>query len=101
MKLEQLRVEARDACRCRGHDMRRWKTVKSMSGKVFKHSTCRKCGAWADVTATPDPNDIEIGGLAVATNCLGSKEALLAEENKVRAICGQYPTTLERMFKNV
>lgn len=65
---ERLRREALDSTRFRGHNMRvfHWdRTLDRWRG----FSTCRECGMYVQVLTHPMPNDIDIGGEAVATNC--------------------------------
>ena len=66
-KLERLIREAKDACEWRGHNMERF----NRRSKDVATSQCKTCGAWATVMTSPLPNDIEIGGSAVAINCGG------------------------------
>jgi hypothetical protein len=35
-------------------------------------STCVRCSAWVRATVRPAPNDIDVGGSAVALDCTGS-----------------------------
>lgn len=65
---ERLRRAALDATKFRGHTMRffHWDQVPDR-GRGF--STCRKCGMYVQILTHPMPNDIDIGGEAVATNC--------------------------------
>lgn len=67
-----LRQEARGACENRAHDMKRFVGV----GKSYRtgrwnwwHSSCRKCGLGVDVMTNPQPNQVNIGGPAVAEDC--------------------------------
>ena len=64
-KLRRLQLEALGSCRFRGHRMSR-----------FEHSTpdnavssCLDCPATVQVLSHPAPNQIDIGGEAVALNC--------------------------------
>lgn len=59
-KLQSLRRSALASCKWRGHTMGRFK------GNL---ATCKKCGAWVQVLARPLPNEIDIGGPAVAVGC--------------------------------
>lgn len=86
--IEKLRIQALASCKWRGHDMKRFLTVKCMSGHTHKISECKKCGAGVRVTAEPEPNDIDVGGEAVAVNCLGSAKLRIEAGNRVRNICG-------------
>lgn len=66
-RMAGLKQQATRATWSRGHDM-----------KAFKHYTpdnavasCRKCGMEVQVLAKPAPNEIDVGGEAVALNCPG------------------------------
>lgn len=64
-KLERLKKEALESCKFRGHNMFKF----SSRGDHTAVSKCKKCymGVW--VETRPLPNEIEIGGNAVALNC--------------------------------
>lgn len=64
-KIERLRIEALESCNFRGHKM------KPFSRK-YRHwwdSECQDCGMSVLVNDAPLPNEIEIGGKAVAMHC--------------------------------
>lgn len=72
MSARTLRAEAHEACRNRGHNMTRFTRI----GKSYRtgkwnwwRSRCKDCGAEVDVKMNPQPNEIDIGGNAVALNC--------------------------------
>jgi len=62
--INRLKQEAAESCRFRGHNMGRFQT-----DKYGASATCNVCGAEVQVTPRPMPNEIEIGGEAVALNC--------------------------------
>lgn len=65
-----LEFEALQSAKFRGHKMGRF--VNNFAGKKpATHSTskCVVCNMQLAVTTNPLPNDIEIGGEAVALNC--------------------------------
>lgn len=64
-KFRMLIVEAKEACSFRGHDMPR---IWASDDRHF-YACCQKCGRQAMVTISPLPNEIDIGGEAVAVNC--------------------------------
>jgi len=64
-KLNRLKKEAKDGCQWRGHKMSRFRRI---SGRVHR-SFCLHCGMDVDVNIRPLPNEIDIGGRAVALNC--------------------------------
>lgn len=59
-KVDRLKQEARESCEFRGHKMKRFKDG---------FSECKVCKAWVYITLKPMPNDIDIGGPAVALHC--------------------------------
>ncbi len=65
---KRLVKEARDAIQFRGHVMRRFKHHKR--GALYK---CPCCKAYIQVLIKPMPNEIDIGGDALATQCVGSQ----------------------------
>lgn len=42
-------------------------------GRFRRHSKCRRCGMGVQILTHPAPNEIDIGGEAVALNCPGQK----------------------------
>jgi hypothetical protein len=66
MTLERkYKKQAFESCAWREHDMSNF--VK-LSDRIFE-SKCRWCDAWVQVNVRPLPNQIEVGGPAVALNC--------------------------------
>jgi len=66
--LRRLKQEAIEACNFRGHKMKRFTNCKYGTGKMaFSH--CSICNKEVVVNAKPLPNEIDIGGEAVALNC--------------------------------
>jgi hypothetical protein len=63
--LEELKKEAMEAAEFRGHEMGPWE----QEGSNQATSTCSVCGKTVTANAAPAPNDIDIGGGAVALNC--------------------------------
>ncbi len=59
-----LKKEAEKSAKWRGHSM-------IWEGNA---GTCEHCGAWVQVLNRPQANEIEIGGSAVAVNCLNKWE---------------------------
>lgn len=68
-KLQRLKREAHDAATWRGHTMTRFQSLS----RVYWHAHCSQCGKYVQVTLHPRPNEIDIGGEAVALNCKGSQ----------------------------
>lgn len=73
-RINRLKVEAREACEWRGHDMKYFNTLArpnplmGIRGTVAR-SYCRVCGRMVQVETHPAANSIDIGGEAVAVNC--------------------------------
>ncbi len=71
MKLSTLKRQAQQATTWRGHSMK-WGPI--FGGATTNHGsqfgTCRNCGAEVLLTEHPAPNGIDIGGAAVALNCV-------------------------------
>jgi len=63
-RFDRLRREALASCKIRGHKMR-----SLARGIDFAIWTCSVCGAGVQVLTHPQPNEIDIGGPAVALNC--------------------------------
>ena len=59
-----LMRSATEACNTRGHRMRRW-----TGDEANRTTDCRVCGMGVQVLLRPMPNEIDIGGKAVALDC--------------------------------
>jgi len=66
-RVERLKREALKAARFRGHTMRRFKA--GWSGDKYYTSECKVCDKQAAVIPNPGPNEIDVGGEAVALGC--------------------------------
>jgi len=66
---EELKRSARQSCYWRGHRMKPIRLTHKMSGHRRGAARCNFCPAWVNVLEHPAPNEIEIGGPAVAMNC--------------------------------
>ena len=64
--LGELKREAGQACFFRGHAMDEWQAVTS----EIACSECIACDAYVEVRTKPMPNEIDIGGTAVALHCV-------------------------------
>jgi hypothetical protein len=62
----RLVAEAAEAARLRGHSLGRWE----QTGGARWHSQCLRCTAWVQALGNPQPNEIDIGGPAVAIGCV-------------------------------
>lgn len=65
-KLARLKHEALESCRFRKHNMNKFERTK-----YGYYARCRNCGMKVYITLNPSPNDIEIGGEAIALTCKG------------------------------
>lgn len=63
-----LKNEATDACHNRGHILGDWKDFIS-ENNIIGHNECLHCNKGVQVMTHPMPNEIEIGGEAVALDC--------------------------------
>lgn len=64
---ERLKKDAMEGVMWRGHRMCiRW--YKGDTRRIFTRY-CVRCKAYVQVNLDPQPNEIEIGGTAVALNC--------------------------------
>lgn len=64
----RLEVEALDACEARGHLMHAFRPNEWRRSSCSS-ACCARCGRSVQVNAKPAPNEIDIGGEAVALNC--------------------------------
>ena len=72
MKLETLKRRAQQSTKARGHAMAWRAPFGNVTTLRFAQvATCRHCGAEVMINTHPAPNDIDIGGPAVALNCTG------------------------------
>lgn len=62
----KLKERAIESCKLRHHKMGHFSYVKNNN---FDTATCELCGMYVDVKVKPLPNEIDIGGSAVALNC--------------------------------
>ena len=67
-KHNDLRTEALEACSFRGHRMSDWRN-HDFFGKEVQICHCKDCMARVVVNFQPLPNEIDIGGEAVALYC--------------------------------
>ena len=67
-KIERLRISALESCNFRGHKMRPF----SHKYRHWWSSECKMCGMEVQIIDNPQPNDIDIGGEAVALHCYES-----------------------------
>lgn len=84
-RYRRLRKEANEACTFRGHNMSTWTRLhfdqrldsKQMwRSKIVEESECIVCRMTVVINTMPAPNEIDIGGQAVALTCYDGKEIL-------------------------
>ena len=63
-RLRRLQLEAASAARARGHTLGRFR--RDRYGSI---AGCEVCGRRVFVTTRPAPNEIDVGGEAVAVDC--------------------------------
>ncbi len=68
MKLITLIKRAQHSASTRGHRLR-WVKYKNGLEPEYATGTCIKCGKQVQCLTWPQPNEINIGGEAVALNC--------------------------------
>lgn len=69
-KIVRLKTEALQAAQARGHSLGHFITTTGSDFRRTALAECSKCGAWVQVNTHPAPNQIDIGGPAVAIGCL-------------------------------
>ena len=80
-KLGKLMKEAMESCEFRGHEMGPWRVDFDQKRALTE---CRKCGMMVGVIQNPPPNDISIGGRAVAMSCSRIEQVGGVEANGTR-----------------
>lgn len=66
--LKSLKREAQKTTAARGHQMK-WGEPYSRGRTQGQIAECRVCNAWVQIQTLPYPNEIDIGGPAVAVSC--------------------------------
>ena len=66
LKLSRLIHQAQIVTKSRGHTMGRFKRSKDGASAI---SHCKSCKCYAQVIANPQPNQIDLGGDALALQC--------------------------------
>jgi len=70
--LSELKNEAEASCQWRGHNLGKWEDFRGKSRNI-SHNKCQICGKEVQVNDNPLPNEIDIGGEAVALGCEDKK----------------------------
>ena len=68
-KYQKLRKELLEATKFRGHNMYASSQIWSVKGRIIKTYSCKNCEMTATIDTKPSPNDIDLGGSALALNC--------------------------------
>jgi hypothetical protein len=67
-KAKKLATEARKSATFRGHTLSKFE-YKEKFGKFIGTAYCEKCNRYVVINTAPAPNEIDIGGSAVAVGC--------------------------------
>ena len=94
MSLLNLKREAEEAATRRGHRLE-WTSPWHGEHRSVQQAECAACGAFASVSTRPMPNEIDVGGSAVAVDCLEIQGAWAAGCNLPR-YAGAHGVRLER-----
>lgn len=73
-ELKRLAALAIRAARFRHHSLGPWKRKTLQNGIAVSSSACTKCGLLAQICPYPQEGGIEIGGLALISNCTPEKD---------------------------
>ena len=76
--LQALKVSATKSAKIRGHKMKPWLPI---DGGAF--CQCGICDQWVQVLVKPQANQIDIGGPAVAINCIKNLNKNLWQSAKI------------------
>ena len=68
MDLDELKLQAEESSNWREHELGQWLEHSWNPRKFYCH--CIKCNMQVIVTLNPLPNEIDIGGEAIALNCV-------------------------------
>lgn len=75
-KMRRLKLEAKKSCKNRGHKMGKFSShLSAFKAEAFCMN--KDCVAWVQVNTNPLPNEIDIGGDAVALSCPVEKKTLI------------------------
>ena len=66
--IARLQEQASKAANWRGHTPA-WGPVDSGQSRELRTGACIRCPAWVQINTCPAPNQIDIGGPAVALDC--------------------------------
>ena len=68
--IDRIKKEAMESARWRGHTLKRWDTFRHYpNGPRGYFAECVNCNKGVRILLDPMPNEIEIGGSAVALGC--------------------------------
>jgi hypothetical protein len=69
-KMRKIINDATESAAFRGHKLGKWIFHDGNTAET----TCMNCGKWIQVESNPAPNGIDIGGPAVALNCMDNSQ---------------------------
>jgi hypothetical protein len=65
----RLKAQARMSAENRGHELTKFKALVNTPRKHTAEATCKHCNMGVVVNDNPAPNEISVGGEAVALHC--------------------------------
>lgn len=68
MKIATLQRQASACTTRRGHRLR-WGKIFQRFGGEGQTGECIRCERWVQILTKPQPNEIDVGGPALAINC--------------------------------
>ena len=72
LKMNKLQASASESCKMRGHEMGDWESLDDHR----MVAVCNKCKREVVCNTRPQPNDIPVGGEAVALGCWIRRETI-------------------------
>ena len=72
-----LKAQANESAERRGHKLA-WSGPYHGESRSVEYAECERCEAFVSVSTRPMPNEIDVGGSAVAINCEPTTESKVA-----------------------
>lgn len=70
-RINDLKYQATQSARFRKHRLGEFADNRRDNRVVSAIAECQNCTGYVQVIVSPAPNEIEVGGPVVATNCVG------------------------------
>lgn len=85
----KLQKDARDSATFRGHHLGVWVRLESRGNGLHARAKCLDCGMDVDIKTHPMPNEIDIGGPAIALGCTSknSRKETIATKCEGKPFC--------------